>query len=174
MSKDTHHEKPSDHKVTNHKPAQKVDGTQAGLGADLHTPHSPIDVNIKKDTHDQWKFWVEILTLFFIAAYTIIAGIQSCSMRQATDASKKSADAAEHAVFVAQSSLKSSQRSAQNTLEEMNAQTKAAKLAAKQKGSSLQISNLIFGRMSGQACKLAKSSANMSERVSSRYRLSAS
>src|SRR3990167_5112531 len=65
---------------------------------------------------DRRRFYVEIFTLIAIALYTIIAYRQWDAMYKATEATKKSADAAERAVTTAEKTFNQNKDFARDTL----------------------------------------------------------
>lgn len=87
--------------------------------------------NKHKDSLKWGEFVMEVLTLIVISTYTIIAYHQWEEMREATKASKVSADAAINAAKTAQDALTISNNSAESTLTEMKKQSRAMQDAAK-------------------------------------------
>src|SRR5208283_5351869 len=84
----------------------------------------------KRYRQERNRFRIEVLTLVVIAIYTGIAGYQGYKMREATEAAKTSADAAEKAAGVADNTFKQNKDFASKTLKEMQNQSTAMRNAA--------------------------------------------
>jgi len=114
----------------------KSDGTDPEPNArvELYVPPSVIESykaqQAKSHGLEKRRFAVEILTFLAIVAYAIIAYYQWSSLREATQASKKSADAATSAARIAGDTLKSGNESSKNILAEMGKQSAAMQKAA--------------------------------------------
>jgi hypothetical protein len=93
-----------------HQSEEKHQDTSPILRAELQIPHSVTDAchseQKRKYRLEWWKFCVEILTLLAITAYAVIAYHQWGAMKDAADATKKSADATTKAVQIAENTLK--------------------------------------------------------------------
>jgi hypothetical protein len=64
----------------------------------------------ENNSYDRKRFYVEIITVILIFAYTTIALYQGCQMRKATKAAEKSAKAAESAAITAGKALDQSKK----------------------------------------------------------------
>jgi type II secretory pathway pseudopilin PulG len=94
-------------------------------------PTNDGDTNQEKNYRlSQEQFVVATITLVVLAIYTAIAGYQAWKMRQATTAAQQSAEAATSAAQTAQQTYLAGQKSADDTLAEMQKQSKAMQGAA--------------------------------------------
>jgi hypothetical protein len=104
------------------------------MRADLQIPQTVIDEyrygQTKQDRREWWKLRAESLTLATVICYTIIAGYQGCKIREATDAAKTSADAANRAATTAERTFNQNKDFADSTLGEMKKQSTAMQGAA--------------------------------------------
>ncbi len=95
MADDPHKESPESESQTDDS-SNKGSPSQPISSAKVQVPQSTINHNDsqkhKQECRQRWKFRFQTLTVIVITLYTIIAGIQACQMRRATEAARESTD----------------------------------------------------------------------------------